>query len=68
MRRLEIVPMNVVGEGVRNVEVTCDEGAVDHEFRLVICDLARAPDFNLLPERIEIPLDAIDADCQRIDN
>ena len=64
MWRLEIVSVHVAGEGARNVEVTCDEGAVDHKFRLVIRDLARAPGFNLLPERIEIPLDAIDTDSE----
>ena len=68
MRRLEVVCVDIAGEVARDVEFTLDECAVDDEFRLLIGDLARAPSFDLLAERIEVPLDAIYTDRQRIDD
>jgi hypothetical protein len=48
-----------LGAQTRNL---LDERAIDHESCLVIRDLLRLPCFDLLPERIKVPLNAIDTD------
>jgi len=61
--QLEIV--NIAGEGARHVEIAFDERSVYHELRLDIREL-ETPGFDLLTQRAEMALDAIDADRQGI--
>ena len=68
MGRLEVVAMNVPGQGARNVEFALDERPVNNEFRLLIGDLAGTPGLDLLTERLEIPLNPVDTDRKRIDD
>src|SRR5207253_10562098 len=66
MGRLEVIPMNVPRECARNAKVAFDERSIDYEFRLIVGDLVGAPGLDLLTERLEIPLNPVHADRQRI--
>ena len=68
MARLEVVSMNIPSEGARNTEFAFDECPVYQELRLFICDLTGSPSLDLLTERLEVPLNSIHADCQRVDD
>ena len=58
--------MNIPGEGTRNIEFAFDERTINHKFRLLIGDLVGSPGLNLLAERIEITLNPVHTDRQRI--
>jgi hypothetical protein len=60
--------MHIARQRARNAQLAFDERPIDLELCLVICDLLRSPGLDLLPEGVEVPLNAIDADGQRIDN
>ena len=66
MGRLEVVPMNVPSESARNAEFAFDERPIDHQLRLLVRDLTGSPGLDLLAERIEIALNPVHADRQRI--
>jgi len=68
MRRLEIVLVNIAGEVTRNIEMVFDEYAVDDDPSLIISELAGTPGFDLLTERLEIALNAVHAERQRVHN
>ena len=66
--RLEIVPMHISGESTRNAQVAFDERSIDDQFRVLICDLAGTPCLDLLAEGIEVPLNPVHPDRQRVHN
>jgi len=66
MSRLEIMFVDVAGEMPRDVELVFDERSVDDELCLCIRDLTGPPRIDLLTKRIEIALNSIDTDRERI--
>ena len=68
MSRLEVILVNVARQMSRNVELILDECAIDDNTCLFIRDLVGPPSLNLLAQRIEIAVNPIDADCERIDD
>src|SRR5436189_198657 len=58
--------MNIPRENARDVDVAFDERSVDHEFRVIVADLFGAPRLDLLTKRIEIALNAVHTNRQRI--
>src|SRR5690242_8721239 len=66
MRWLEVVAMDIPGESSRNTEFAFDERPIYHQLSLLICDLTGTPGLDLLTEWIEIALNPVHADRQRI--
>ena len=66
MTWFEVVPVKVPDQMPGNIGIVLDEIPVDNQLRLFISNLAGAPGFNLLTERLEGSLSPIDADGQRI--
>jgi len=64
----QIVLVNVACQMPRNIELILDECAIDDNTCLFIRDLVGPPSLNLLARRIEIAVNPIDADCERIDD
>ena len=64
--RLEVISMNIPSESARDAEFAFDKRPIYHQLRLLIRDLTGLPGFDLLTERIEIALNPVDADRQRI--
>jgi hypothetical protein len=59
--------VDVEQESFRCFELPFDEGSVKDQFRLLAGDLGLPPPFDLAPHRLEIPLDAIYANRERVD-
>ena len=57
---LEVISVDIGGQRARNTQIAFDERPINHELRLRIGELSRAPGLDLLPERLEIPLDPVD--------
>ena len=66
MRGLKVVPLNIPSERPRNAEIAFDERLICDQFRLFIRELPGTPGFDLIAKRVEIALDAVHADRQRI--
>jgi hypothetical protein len=54
-------------KGPRCIEVSFDKGSVKYQFRLLVRDLGLPPPLDLAPHWLEIPLDAIYANRERVD-
>src|SRR5689334_13977943 len=65
---LEVVSMNIPSESARNTQFALDERSIDYQLRLFVGDLTGSPGLDLLTERIEIALNPVHADRQRIHN
>ena len=63
---LEVVSMNIPGESARNTQFAFDERPIYYQLRLFVRNLTGLPGFDLLTERIEIALNPVHADRQRI--
>ena len=59
---LEVVLVNVAHQMAWNVQMVFEEGAIDYQLRLIIGNLARPPGFDLPAQRLEVPLNSINAD------
>ena len=65
---LEVISVDIGGQRARNTQIAFDERPINHELRLRIGELSRAPGLDLLQERLEIALDPVHADRQGIDD
>ena len=59
--------MDVGQESFRCFKLPFDKGTVKNQFRLLVGDLCLPPLLHLAPHRFEIPLDAIYANRERVD-
>jgi len=67
MLRLKVQPVDIGQKAPGRIELFFDKGRVKDEFRLLVGDLCLPPRLDLPPHRLEIPLDAIYANRERVD-
>ena len=68
MLGLEVIPVNVLRQVLGRLQFAFNERPVDDEFGLIVGDPRLPPARHLLGQRSEVPLDAIDADGQGIED
>ena len=66
MSGLEVVRVDIAGKGARNAEIAFDERLIYNQFRLFNRELPGTLGFDLIAKRVEIALDPVHPDRQRI--
>jgi hypothetical protein len=64
--RLKVV-VNVGQTTLGRIELAINEGSINDQCRLGVGDLGQPPVLDLAPHRLEIPLDAVNANRERVD-
>jgi hypothetical protein len=64
---VEVQVLDSVGNMFRNFQFAFDECLVDDHLRRDIRQFTSLPRFDLLSHRLEVPLHAVHADCDAVD-
>jgi hypothetical protein len=64
---LKVQPLHLRQKALRPIQLFFDKGTVKDQFRLLVGDLCLPPRLDLAPHRLEIPLNAIYANRERVD-
>ena len=60
------IPVDIAGKGARNAEIPFDERLIYNQFYLFIREVPGTPGFDLIAKRIEIALNPVHPDRERI--
>jgi len=63
---LKVQPVDLGQKTLRRIELAFDEGCINDQSCLDVCDLSLPPDLDLAPHGLEIPLDAVHTYRERI--
>ena len=66
MLRLKVHPVDIRQKALRRIELFFDKGTVKDQFRLLVGDLCLPSTLHMAPHWLEIPLDAIYANRERV--
>lgn len=64
--RLEVEPVDLGQQAPGSFQLAVNERGVEHQPRRIVGDLRLPPQFNLALQRLEVPLNSVHADRERI--